>query len=290
MKLATFLPCLLISLIIMSLRGNLFDFANLCFGGILEFGNSNFSISFKSAKYICYAFIVIIFTCIVLANKNISADLKRNIKFLLCVALGLTLNMYPLANEYHSVMTMVFYFILFIYIVDQLMINDIFEEGKKHKKICIILSSIIFFFIFCKGIYLYFSDIYNLQSFEKDSPFYNAKTSSETLKQIEIVTKYIELKQSQGTKVLFLTQDAFAYMVPLNINNNEFDLPFSGNLGYNGIQKTIDKISQMENTEFIIYTDEENCFFQESKEIREYILNHFKKIGELFEYSIYTDE
>lgn len=79
-------------------------------------------------------------------------------------------------------------------------------------------------------------------------------------------------------------------MLPLGINNYEFDMLLSGNLGYNGIQKTIDKISKMKNTEFLIFTDEKNVFWQSPKEIREYVLNNLEKKGEILDYSIYFNK
>ena len=45
----------------------------------------------------------------------------------------------------------------------------------------------------------------------------------------------------------------------------------------------------MKNTEFLIFTDEDDCYWQESKDIREYIINNFEKSGEIFNYSIYLN-
>lgn len=100
---------------------------------------------------------------------------------------------------------------------------------------------------------------------------------------------YIKIKQVEGTKVIVLSYEAAAYMMPLKINNREFDLPLAGNFGYHGIQKTIEKISNMENTEVLIFTNEQDCFYQESKEIRDYVVNHLQKSGEILNYSIYIN-
>lgn len=79
-------------------------------------------------------------------------------------------------------------------------------------------------------------------------------------------------------------------MVSIGANNGELDLPFCGNFGYHGIQKTIEKIDSMKDTEFLIFTNEEDCFYQESLEIREYIMEHFEKTGEILNYSIYIND
>ena len=56
------------------------------------------------------------------------------------------------------------------------------------------------------------------------------------------------------------------------------------------IEFTIEKIAKLENTEILIFTDEEDCFYQESKEIREYMMNHLQKSGEILNYSIYINK
>ena len=136
----------------------------------------------------------------------------------------------------------------------------------------------------------YFTEYINLERFNKNHPFYNIGISAENMKKLENMTNYIQTQKEQGIRVIILSYEAASYMIPLNINNGDFDLPYSGNLGYAGIQNMIEKISKMENTEFLIFTNEEDCFYQESREIREYILNHLEKKGELFKYSIYIKE
>ena len=288
LKLATFLPFFTISILIMIWRGNFLDFVNLCFGGIFEFGSSNFSITLINVRYFLYITLTLVFAIIILKNKQVATHIRINIIFLLIMAILLTFNMYPLVNQYHSIMSMTFYYILFVYMLDRLMLDELLD-GKKQEILSVSISCIMLFFIFAKISFIYLNEIKGLNSFEKDSPFYNLRVSTQDIRQINIVTNYIKLRQKEGLKVMFLTSDAFAYMIPLNLNNNEFDLLFSGNLGYKGIQRTIDKIANMKNTEFVIYTDEDRCFYQESKEIREYIINHLEKKDELLHYSIYIN-
>ena len=86
----------------------------------------------------------------------------------------------------------------------------------------------------------------------------------------------------------YLTKQLLIWFL-YGINNRELDLLFYGNLGFNGIQNTIDKISEMHDTEFLIFTNEKDCFYQEPIEIREYILENFEKTGEFLDYSIYIN-
>ena len=86
---------------------------------------------------------------------------------------------------------------------------------------------------------------------------------------------------------LIISSDSALTMISLNQNNGDFDLVFNGNLGYNGINSLINKIKNSENTEFLIYTNKEDMFWQEPLEIREYIIKNLTKIGEICNYSIY---
>lgn len=286
LKIIIFFPCLLLSLVYMFYIGNLNNFIDLCFGGILEFKNNNFGISEDAIPLLSSIIPIIIFSVMILTLNSVDIKIKKNIKFLLCLAFGMTFNIFPIINFYHTHMAFSMYFILFFYIIHTLLISQIFNDNSKlyiFKIICLII-------IISLYIRTYFYIDSDLVGFDKSSPFYGSFVSKENFEKIETITNYISEKQNQGIKVVILSYEAAAYNLPLNINNRELDLPFCGNLGYNGIQKTINKISNMKNTEFLIFTNEDDCFWQESMEIREYILENFKKNGELLNYSIYTNE
>ena len=148
---------------------------------------------------------------------------------------------------------------------------------------------IIFIVFFVKLGTTYSKEYQNLEYFDSNHPFYNTRISEENKSKIEQICDYISIKNTEGTKVIVFSYEAAGFMVPLKINNNELDLPLMGNWGYNGTKKIISKISNMKNTEFLIFTDKEDCFYQESKQIREFIINNFEKTGELLNYSIYIN-
>lgn len=282
-KLSTFLPLFIISLIVMYFRGNLFNFINLCFGSIFEFGNSNISFGFSCIPYIIFIILVIAFSFILIfAINKINEEQQNNITFLLCLSIFLSFNMLPLVNKYHILISCVYYFILFLYELEFAVFSELLSE-KIVKKIIIL----VFILLSAKVMFDYFDYHKDLETFPKDSPFYPSQTSSGSVEKINILTQYIQDKKENNTTVLVLSNTAGLYMIPLGINNYEFDMLLSGNLGYNGIQKSIDKISNMKNTEFLIFTNEEDCHWQEPKEIREYIMSNFKKTGEILDYSIY---
>lgn len=289
-KLATFLPFLLFSLLFMFFRGNLINFINLCFGSIFEFGSSNIAFYLSNWPSIAFISISITFSFFVLIKiKNIQNEIKRNIKFLLCIAIGLLFNMFPLANTYHINMSLTFYVLLFVYILDALFIREIFTT-KSQNYTLVLISFIILYLLFIKLGYNYFSDTIYMKQFDKNHPFFNAPIAQEHLDKINTITQYITIKQNHGTKVLVLSYEAGSYMIPAGINNNEFDMLLSGNMGYHGTQKTIEKISNMKDTEFLILSNEEDCFWQEPVQIREYIINNFKKTKDFLNYSIYINK
>ena len=113
------------------------------------------------------------------------------------------------------------------------------------------------------------------------------RVSEEDYEKINVMPQYIKNQNKNGKEVVILAYDSAYSMIQLNQNNNELDLVFYGNLGYDGINKTIEKIKNMTNTQFLIMTDEDDMFWQEPNEIRDYITNNLKKVGEILNYSIY---
>ena len=122
---------------------------------------------------------------------------------------------------------------------------------------------------------------------DKNSKYNQLYICDEGIDKINKLKEYISDKKNENEDVVILSYDAVLPMVELDINNGEFDLAFVGNLGYDGENKLIDKIKELENTEILIFTDEEDCFWQESKKVREYIMENMKRKGEILEYTIY---
>lgn len=288
-KLASFLPCLLISLTIMYWQGNLVSFINLCFGSLLEFGSANRAFNIDTLPYLLGMIFVISFSIFIIKSKNTSNELKESTKFLLCLATFLSLIMLPIINSYHTIMSVTFYYLLFIYIIDTLILREVFTLNL-HKILLLSICFFIFCAMFIKIAISYFYETINLTHFDKSHPFYNAPISKENLTQLNAMTNYILEKKKSGIDVIVLSYEAAIYMVPLQLNHGALDLLLAGNLGYNGISNTIEQISQMQNTEFLIFTNAEDCFYQEPIEIREYIQNYLKKSGEFLDYSIYINE
>lgn len=116
-------------------------------------------------------------------------------------------------------------------------------------------------------------EIYANHAFENDE-----------LIRIKNVIDYIEEKESENYRVMVVSCDASLYMAPMNRNNNEFDLFFYGNLGYKGVEKTIEKMKKWKNT--IILRNEER-FWQEPKELDEYLVQNCISLGKIEDLEIY---
>ena len=78
-------------------------------------------------------------------------------------------------------------------------------------------------------------------------------------------------------------------MIELNQSHGVYDLLFNGNLGYNGKEKIKKDILNRKNTEFLVVTNENELSYQESPEIRNFIIQNLNFEGYIENYSIYSN-
>ncbi len=65
-------------------------------------------------------------------------------------------------------------------------------------------------------------------------------------------------------------------------------MPYVGNFGKDGEDGVIENIKNLKDgTKIFIPTSEDDMFWQESKKVRNYIIDNLTKVEELEEYSIY---
>ena len=98
---------------------------------------------------------------------------------------------------------------------------------------------------------------------------------------IEELNKYIE---NNNDKVIIFSQDAALYNIPKKRSNGAMDLPFLGNLGYNGEDNMVEKLSNMTGYKILIKKER---FWQESEKIIEYIKNNFAKQEDIEDFQVY---
>ena len=269
---------------------NLYSFVNYCILGIAEFGKENVGIAIYDSRFVIIFTIIAIFILIIINHKKtklkIEKQVIKNLKILLCFGIPLILIAYPIVNYYHSTLASIIVMISFIYMLENIFLKEVLENVTKEKTLYVII--IIIYMLDIVG--LLAADIANNihnYVFVKDGPFYGTITTKENEEDVAIICNYIATKEKEGINVKILSYKANLYMLPLEKNNGIFDLAFFGNMGKEGENGLINEISQLKNTFLLIPTDEKNVFQQESKKVRQYIINSYEKIGEIQEYSIY---
>ena len=282
---------IVIFLIYLYLDNNLYHFINYCFLGLVEFGSNNVAFEFSGGQYVYISVIAVITTIFVINNKKISKLLDKeiidNVKILLSFGVPLLLISYPIANYYHATLASTIIIIEFIYIIESILIENLEVRRIVEKKIYFIfvLTLIICFYY---GLIIAISGIKNEQFvFNTQGAYYGTIMKKEDFDKIEAICNYIKEQEKYKIDVKVLSYKADLYMVNLNKNNGIFDLAFIGNLGKNGEEGLINEIKKLKNTLILFESDSDNIFWQESKLARDYIIDNYKKIGEIEEYSIY---
>lgn len=287
-KVVVFSLLILLFLMKLNIEGNLYNFFNYTFGGILEFEKNNKGIAVSlDLLFYCFAAIICVIAVHINDKKECFNIFKENIDFLLYIAVFMSFMCYPIFNDGHMQYLLVFYLLIWFYFLDYIMIEKCFE-GKKTKLYCNILSCVLLFAITINYIAIYLTmdnDFIKIEN--RDSKYYSLYVHELGNERIKELISYIERREKENVKVVILSYEAAIVMSELDKSNGEFDLPFVGNLGFAGENGLINKIENMKNTEVLIFTDETDCFWQESKKVRKYIINNLNKIGEILNYSIY---
>lgn len=286
----TFITLLILSLIIFYMNNNLYDFINYAFLGIKEFANENIFIAPDSMITIIFFIIInLTFTIIYIKNKKIgiSENEKENLITLNCFAIPLLLISWPIVNDVHSIIAIHISIILFVYIINIMMKRINIKISKK-----IINGILVFLCVISCGFSIvnFYSWIINKNyikekySINEESPYYGGVIEEERIENINAVVNYI---QSRPNNVIVLSYKAALYMIPLQRNNGDMDLPFKGNLGRDGENGIIEKLKKMENVEILITKDKEDKIWQESELVRNYIKDNMVNIGEIEEFEIW---
>lgn len=277
--------------ICMIMQGNFNQFINYAFLGINEFSKNNTSVIWNFAVYMCVFFFIIAVSIFAMKNKKINLDskMKKNITILLSIGSLQLLVAYPIFNYSHILLSGLIIIIEFIYLLDQTLISEMFTNRKKEK---IIYLTIICIYLIKMGIYIigYIQSIQVDPAYlitDKNSPYYGVVCSTAMQEEISNVCKFIKENEEKGIDVKIVSYKAELYMLPLQKNNQDFDLPFLGNLGREGEDGLIGQISNLKKTKILIQANKEDVFWQESEKVREYIQSNYKKEGTIADFDIY---
>lgn len=261
----------LITVIIMLVQGNFQGFINYTILGMKEFTGNNLNIG-EQVEFVilAYGIIVIasyILTFFLLKSKEIQ---DRNIIILAIFAIFLNLSAYPIFNLYHTSFAILLNLMIFIYIFEKLLLKRIVRTKIK---VVLLITVYIVINIFCINCGLQKEK--NIKITDKSSVYYFANMNEELNKNLEIISEYIIQKEKEGIDVICISADSALYMTALSKNHQELDLIFEGNLGYNGKEKTIEKIKNLDNVEILM---NKSSYWQELTELRNYITINYERI------------
>ena len=125
-----------------------------------------------------------------------------------------------------------------------------------------------------------------LKTYDYYDVYYGALIDNDVKKEIDEIVNYINEEDKQ---TIVLSYYSNLYMNILDRNNEKMDLPFYGNLGKEGENGLIEEIKELQNTNLLILKEEDKEY-QESKKVRNYVIENYKQIGEIGRFFIYDIE
>ena len=278
------LPFILLSIgsiIYFQYAGILNGFIDYAILGIREFGEKNISVNIPAIVSWILVVALNIFTVKQMKKKALFKDKEyKKIQKVLIFSIFLTFSIFPIVNSAHFMVGMYLSWIILLYIINFICLH-IFK--KKYMKltnygmivlICIAIS--------CSAFYYF--DWQENRIKDNHSPYYGGIMDTNIYHKIENITEYIKTSKK---KVIILSQDAAFYMINLKESNGKMDLPFKGNLGKKGEEGLIEEISQMKEVELLIKQKEEDMNWQESKKVRNFIMENYECTGEIEDFMIF---
>lgn len=261
------IPCLVL-IIYLLFNNALYDFINLAFLGMFDFGNSNSN--FQGLFFYLSLIVLIVMLIIVLRNRKDKYNYYLLCGFVFCI---------PLFDTNH--------FGLFIDCFSILMASYINWNRNEdfYSKLCI--GSTVLFSI------LYFSCVNSLgATFYKEinhfNYMYNFKNDYENnLK----VNKFLDSYNDKNT--IILSGYTMFYDILSDNEINYFDVLLYGNHGYNGTRTMIDKIKEEKNVYIIVDMDKYNNNVKTSQynvDVVEYVVDNYEIVDSKYSFNVYYKE
>ena len=271
----TFIIMLLIYCIYLLYNNNLYNFIDYCFIGISEFKN-NIIFDFRIIFYalaICLSIFITFFL-----RKIINKDIIK----LEILSLPMCLISYPIFNNAHIKFSIIGIVIVLMSIIEKMIIEELLNKSIIKKAIYITTILLISFSLY--NFIMWGKYVINKKYISKELFGTIISSEDDIEKNIETITKYIE---NNNKRTIVLSPYSKLYTIILNYNNGIFDLPFIGNLGKEGEEGLIEKISELKDVSILIEKNEKNLIYQESIKAREYVQNNFENKGEIEQFYIY---
>ena len=277
---------LIASLLHMFYNENLANFISYAFLGLSEFGRNN--ATYKVLPTVFITVIVALYMRKMIKENNIiNSEEAKKIDYLMTFALILEFSHYPIIDIHHYLISGYLLIIIILYFLAK----TLEVKKEENRKINQIVTIAIILITCCNIVIGAYYNIKYIKLFDKeDSIYYGAVYENGLKEKINSLCDYIVKKREQGISVKVVSYKAMLYMTRLKINNGDLDEPFLGNLGKEGKDGLIKKISQLKNSEILITKNEKSRCYQEPLEVRKFIMENYEQIGEIEEFYIYKTE
>ncbi len=249
------------------LSGGLVPCIDLCFLGLFDFGHSNFYYDKFYLGCLILAVLVVVYR---IFKKP--KDIKN---YYLLLFMGCS---FPLIDYYHVSLFLTLFFLI---VFSDLKINVNLE---KQAIIFILALGLIWLFIEtrCMGNL----KIVNYKNLEL-SIF-----SSEYVDNMKKLDSYL-VEQKRDAVYFLRGSENYFYKIKNDSLITYFDLPNYGNYGYNGTEKIINRLKELDDTLIVI---DKECYLEESfsqqylKEAVSYIIENYKFVKKIGNYEVYLKE
>lgn len=257
-------------------------FLNVKFVANLITQLQNYLLNILMVFSIIFTIVMIIAKCTGKIKRKNVLDVDVMVLSLCFMAVAIIISI-PLANQYHlTLTTTLIQFLFLLNIVQFVEVKQLLN--KSISKVSYYIMILIPIIIGVSYIMIYTVFAYKSQI---DS-FSNSHISTKTEYLISDICEYIEKYEKEHKHPLYVvTSNAAMYSIAMNRNNGIFDLPQYGNLGKEDYLKVIDKLDSMNNFSVMIFANEGQLFWQEPKEISEYIKENYEYVEEYDMYKIY---
>lgn len=244
------------------------DFIDYTILGLNSFSN-NLGIDRESLIAITPALIVtFIIGAELFKNKNFTSINYSTLVF----SIASYAIIFPILNMPHAIMLFVFNIFLFIPLLKNIRLKS------KLIKILVYLIYIVFLI----GFITQKDDDY----VRTDIDIYkNILVKREFDENTKVIFEYIKEQEKNGIDVAMVNEYSYLYMIPANDNNGVLDLLSVGNVG---TLSNEDIILLIDNKDIILTND--YYFFQDIKDVREYVFENYTQIGTVGNMGIYKKQ
>lgn len=254
----SFLIPVIIFIIYLLITNSYKEFIDLCILGLFDFGKGNSNMN-------------IFFIFSVLLLLLLGYLLKRNKKieyYYLLVFISICI---PLFDLYHFMIYLVAYLIIII------MNDNIFILKPKLIGLTLFIGILSIYIIKSNFNIKYYPNNINLFEYR----YIEKKNINSTKDVIKYMNKY-------NNKVMFIGPNAYYYKIITNQKINYLDLINTGNFGYNGSEKLLNKVKSLDKDYvFFVSKDEIGKGKQTDQKLIKYIIKNYEKIDEIYLYDIY---